>query len=108
MAVENAKEIFEKHIPGLIESKPDLADKVKASYKFAVGGDQGGTWLVDLSAAPGSVTEGDGDAMCTITIKDTDLVDIVNGKLNSQMAFMSGKLKVAGDMSLALKLNALF
>jgi putative sterol carrier protein len=44
-------------------------------------------------------------AGCTITIGDSDFIDIVTGKLNGQMAFMSGKLKVAGNMSLAMKLG---
>jgi len=46
-------------------------------------------------------------AKCTINITADDLVSIVNGKLNAQMAFMTGKLKVAGDMGLALKLGSL-
>ena len=107
MAVENARQIFETHLPARFESKPDLVEKINAVYKFVVQGDGGGTWVVDLTQAGGKVTESDGDAACTITVGATDLVDIVNGKLNGQMAFMSGKLKVAGDMGLALKLGNL-
>lgn len=44
----------------------------------------------------------------TITMKEGDYLDMVNGKLNGQMAFMTGKLKIAGDMGLALKLQSLF
>ncbi|MCY4388450.1 MAG: SCP2 sterol-binding domain-containing protein [Desulfurellaceae bacterium] len=44
----------------------------------------------------------------TITMKASDYLDMVNGKLNGQMAFMTGKLKIAGDMGLALKLQNLF
>ena len=36
-----------------------------------------------------------------------DFVEMMNGNLNAQMAFMSGKLKVAGDMGLALKLQSI-
>ena len=107
MAVENAKQIFDTHLPSRFESKPDLVEKINAVYKFVVEGDGGGTWVVDLTQDGGKVTEGDGDAGCTITVAATDLVDIVNGKLNGQMAFMSGKLKVAGDMGLAMKLGNL-
>jgi len=38
----------------------------------------------------------------------SDYLDMVNGKLNPQMAFMSGKLKIAGDMGLAMKMAQLF
>jgi len=44
----------------------------------------------------------------TLTMKESDYLDMVNGKLNGQMAFMSGKLKIAGDMGLALRLQNLF
>ena len=44
----------------------------------------------------------------TLTMKESDYLDMINGKLNGQMAFMSGKLKIAGDMGLALKLQTLF
>lgn len=44
----------------------------------------------------------------TMTMKESDHLDMVNGKLNGQMAFMSGKLKIAGDMGLALKMQNLF
>jgi putative sterol carrier protein len=37
---------------------------------------------------------------------ETDFLDLVSGKLNGQMAFLTGKLKVAGDMGLALKLGS--
>jgi putative sterol carrier protein len=40
----------------------------------------------------------------TITMKDDDLVKLFRGKLNPMMAFMTGKIKVAGDMKLAQKL----
>ena len=44
----------------------------------------------------------------TITMQESDYLDMVNGKLNGQTAFMTGKLKIAGDMGLALKLQNLF
>jgi putative sterol carrier protein len=44
----------------------------------------------------------------TITMAGNDFVDMTTGKLNPQMAFMSGKLKIAGDMGLAMKLQQVF
>ena len=44
----------------------------------------------------------------TMTMAAQDYVDMISGKLNGQMAFMSGKLKIAGDMGLAMKMQSLF
>lgn len=43
-----------------------------------------------------------------MTMKESDYLAMVNGQLNGQTAFMTGKLKIAGDMGLALKLQNLF
>ncbi len=107
MAVSSVSEIFEKQMPDRLKAKPDLVQKINSSYKFVVTGDGGGTWLVDLTQPGGKISAGDGAAKCTLTVGAKELVDIVNGKLNAQMAFMTGKLKVAGDMGLALKLGSL-
>jgi len=44
-------------------------------------------------------------AKCTVTCASGDFMNIVSGKMNPQMAFMSGKLKIKGDMGLAMKLQ---
>lgn len=83
----------------------DKAQKINASYLFDIAGEK---WLVDLTKDSGWVNKADGDAQCTITIKDSDdWVKLASGKLNPTMAFMQGKIRVKGDMSLALKLQSL-
>lgn len=105
MAIASSREFFESYLPKRFESNPDMAEKVNATYKFILTGDTGGTWIVNLTSPPGTITEGEGDAACTITVQDSDFVDIVTGKTDATMAFMGGKLKVEGDMSLAMKLT---
>ncbi|MBI3178230.1 MAG: SCP2 sterol-binding domain-containing protein [Deltaproteobacteria bacterium] len=105
MAVNTAKEVFDTHLPARLQAKKDTLAKINAKYKFVLNGDGGGTWVVDLTTPGGSVTAGEGQANCTITMAAKDFVDLINGKLNGQMAFMTGKLKVAGDMGLAMKLQ---
>jgi putative sterol carrier protein len=107
MAAANAKEVFETFLPERLKAKPDVVTKINSSYKFIINGDGGGTWVVDLTKPGGAISAGEGDAKCSITMAAPDFVDLMNGKLNPQMAFMSGKLKVAGDMGLALKLGSL-
>jgi putative sterol carrier protein len=102
------KQIFEEKIASRLTSNPDVAEKIKSSYQFDLTGDGGGKWAVDLKTPPGQVTEGEIEApSVTITMAAKDFVDLVEGRLNGQMAFMQGKLKLKGDLSLALKLQQL-
>lgn len=103
-----AKDIFEDKIANKIKEDPDKATSINAIYEFQLSGEEGGTWTLDLKQEGGKITEGSlGNADCTVTISLDDLSDIVEKKLNPQMAFMSGKLKVTGDMGLALKLGTI-
>lgn len=101
------KNVLEEQIPERIKSKPELVKDINSVYEFNITGDGGGVWTVDLTEATGGqVTEGStGNAKCTVTVGSQDFVNIVTKKTNAQMAFMSGKLKVKGDMGLALKLQ---
>lgn len=49
----------------------------------------------------------DRPADCTIRISEPNLTKLINGKLNPMTAFAMGKIKVSGDMSVALKLSQL-
>jgi len=73
-------------------------------YQFKVGDSAYNVTLKDEKA---SVAEGEAPSPnCTVTVAEGDFLDMVSGKLNGQMAFLTGKLKVAGDMGLALKLGS--
>lgn len=98
------KQIFEERIDTRLKGDPAKAKAVNAIYQFEITGDNGGTWTVDLTM-PGVVNGSTGKAQCTITMNSKDFVDVISEKLNPQMAFLQGRLKVAGDMSLALKLG---
>ena len=104
MAYTSVKEVFDE-IQKQLDEDPSKGKAVNGVYKFVITGEGGGTWLVDLKADPPVVKEEDGDAQCTITVSADDFIKIVNKELNSQMAFMTGKLKIQGDMGLAMKLN---
>lgn len=104
--VTSVKEVFERHIPAKLQAKPDVVSKINAIYQFNITGPGGGTWAVDCTLPGGKVHTGPlADARCTVAATDQHFLDIVNGKLNPQMAFMSGKLKIQGDMGLAMKLQ---
>lgn len=59
---------------------------------------------VDGTKSPPEVTNNDIDSDCTISISLEDFTEILDGKLDPQMAFMSGKLSVDGNMGIAMNL----
>jgi putative sterol carrier protein len=89
-----------------IAENQDQAKAIGAVYKFVLDGEGGGTWVMNLKDSPG-VTEGDGAAQCTIKMAAKDYVDMVEGRANGQQLFFTGKLKIEGDMGLAMKLQKL-
>ncbi len=87
----------------------EKAAGLKATYQWDVTGEGGGKWNAEIADGACKVAEGEhASPNITITVAAQDWLDILNGKLDGQMAFMSGKLKVKGDMSLAMKLKTLF
>jgi putative sterol carrier protein len=100
------KSYFDANIPENLKANPDVVAKINSIYQFNLTGPNGGDWYVDLTKPGGEVAAGvNAGAKCTIAMSDADFVALVTGKLNSQMAFMTGKLKIKGDMGLALKLQ---
>ena len=87
----------------------EKAKKINSTYLFDIGGAEGGKWFADLTKDGGPYIEKkEADAKCTITVpKAEDWVAIATGKMNPTSAFMQGKIKVKGDMSLAMKLQSL-
>jgi putative sterol carrier protein len=109
MADLTSRSFFETELPTKLANNPKIVTDMNATLEFQIGGPSGGTWTVDATpAGGGKITEGStGSAKCTVICGDADFVNIIT-KSNAQMAFMAGKLKVKGDMGLALKLQKIF
>lgn len=73
--------------------------------KFNFGDD--GCVRIDAKADPAIVDNVDGDADCTVKIAKSDFIDMSQGKLDSMSAFMTGKLKIEGDMGIAMQLGSI-
>lgn len=103
--MSTAKEVFAKFSEKMV-NEPAKFEGIDAIYEFNITGDDGGTWTMDLKSDPKAISEGSkGNATCTITMSNSDFSDMIDGSLNPQMAFMTGKLKVSGDMGQAIKLG---
>ena len=100
---ESTREFFE----GL----PARADASKLagmnnSYVFDIEGS--GTWFVAVQDGAISVRDGEGEADCTISTTEENFQKILSGEQNATSAYMTGKLKIKGDMGAAMKLQKLF
>ena len=90
---------------------PDRLDHSRTAgmsntYVFDVEGT--GVWTVRVDDGQISVAEGDQGGDCTISASSEVFEKIVRGEQNATTAYMTGKLKVRGDMGAAMKLQKLF
>ena len=76
------------------------------SYLFDIEG--AGQWFVNVADGSIEVNDGSGDADCTISTSEENFMKIVSGEQNPTTAYMTGKLKIKGDMGAAMKLQKLF
>ena len=104
MGIESVQDYFERVVPARLEGDPESAQSIGATYQFHVTGDNGGDWVIDFKA-PQVRNETDDGADCTVTVSDADFLGILNGSINPVQAFMMGKIKIGGNMSLAMKLQ---
>ena len=104
MAAESARQFFLT-----LESRAagsSRAAGLNATYLFDIDG--AGKWFVRVDNGAVNVHEGEGEADATIQSSEETFVKIVNGEQNATSAFMTGKLKVRGDMGKAMQLQKLF
>ncbi|XP_012970386.1 sterol carrier protein 2 isoform X3 [Mesocricetus auratus] len=103
--------VFKEIEKKLEEEGEQFVKKIGGIFAFKVKDGPGGkeaTWVVDVKNGKGSVLpNSDKEADCTITMADSDLLALMTGKMNPQSAFFQGKLKIAGNMGLAMKLQSL-
>jgi putative sterol carrier protein len=89
--------------------QPDKAAGVNTVIQYDITGEGGGKWNVVIADGKCTVSEGAHDApKLTLTIGAQDWIDMIMGKLDGQQAFMTGKLKLKGDMAMAMKMGNFF
>jgi len=107
-SIFKANVLFKTLAIAMQEDEESLIDKVRGIYGFKVTNGPGGAegyWIVDAQTGKGKVEyNGKTKPDVTFTISDTDIVDFISGKLNPQKAFFQGKVKIQGNMGLAMKL----
>jgi putative sterol carrier protein len=88
---------------------PEKAQGVDVIIQFDLSGDNGGQFWLDIKDGQIASYEGvNENPKMTLKANAEDWYNVATGKLNAMQAFMSGKIKIQGDMSVAMKLNSMF
>jgi putative sterol carrier protein len=102
------------NITQLFEALPEKFNAAAATgmtktLQWNITGNEPGVWAFEIVNGAGRVIPGGVEKPdATFTVSGKDWLAIAEGKLDSMKAFMTGKLKVSGDMSLALKVPEFF
>ena len=100
------KEFFQL-LPDQLDS--DAAEDLDAVYQFDLSGAQGGQYILTIREGACQVTEGTHvDPHVVFSMPGEDCIKVLNGQLSGTAAAMSGRLKISGDIGLAMQLKALF
>ena len=105
MAVD-IKKLFNEDLPAGLAKNADDAKTIGAKFQVNVTGE--GEWFIDVSATGPVCKPGTDAADCTITIAAEDFLKLIESPANGMPLFFAGKLKIAGNTMLAMKLNKLF
>jgi putative sterol carrier protein len=91
-----------------LESRVDASKTAGMNNSYVFDIDGVGVWQVDVTDGSIKVTEGGTDGDVTIRASEETFKAIANGEQNPTTAYMTGKLKIDGDMGAAMKLQKLF
>ena len=98
-----AKDFFDS-----LESRADAAKLAGMTNSYLFEIEDEGQWLVTVADGNLTVAEGGGEADATITASGETFDKIVSGEQNPTTAYMTGKLKIKGDLCAAMKRQKLF
>ncbi|HUZ82734.1 MAG TPA: SCP2 sterol-binding domain-containing protein [Gaiellaceae bacterium] len=98
-----AKDFFDT-----LESRADASKLAGMTNSYLFDIENEGKWLVSVADGAVHVTEGEGTADATIETSGETFEKIVSGEQNPTTAYMTGKLKIKGDMGAAMKLQKIF
>lgn len=85
---------------------PEQARALDASYRFDIAG--AGSWRLESDGERIVVTESDAPADCVVRADEATFLGIVEGRQSAMSAYMTGKIRVEGDLGLAMRLRDLF
>lgn len=98
------REFLERMLPSRF--KPEKAAGIDVTVHIKITGPNGGDWIVTIKNQKLETKEGTHPSpTMELTIAESDYMDLVNGKISGEKAFMTGKLKFKGNIGMALRLK---
>lgn len=97
-----------KKIEQAFNENPAPFTGVNTVYQFELSGEAEGSYQLQLKEGEAKVVEGNAEpADCTLIMSTESFLNFLKGSLKGTVAFMTGKLKIKGDMGKALKLESI-
>ncbi len=89
--------------------RPDAAQGMRAVYQLQLDGDHGGTWHLTIADQQCHLAAGPADNPdVSIAMSVDDWNDLTAGRLDGVSAYLAGRVRISGDMSLVTQLPSLF
>ncbi len=106
MKPQTVQEFF-RVLPSKLD--PDAAEDVDAVYQFDLSGPEGGQYVVQIRNRTCTVKEGTHpDPHVTLAMAGEDCIKVLKGQLSGPSIAMSGRLRISGDIGMAMQLKSLF
>ncbi|MEJ8778842.1 SCP2 sterol-binding domain-containing protein [Pseudogracilibacillus sp. ICA-222130] len=107
MSLDNltVQEVWEE-IDRVAKENKSIIETVNGSFVFEIKASEEVVYSLELTEGIATITEGKiNDAQCTLAMSEKNFKKLLQGDLNATATFMMGRLKVKGDIGLALKLE---
>ena len=102
--VKTPKEFFDEMLPSRF--KPEKASGIDVTVQINITGPNGGDWIVTIKNQKLKTEEGIAPSpTLKLRMAETDYMDLINGKISAEKAFMTGKIEFKGNIGLALRLK---
>jgi putative sterol carrier protein len=87
--------------------RPHLTQLAGLGYKVRFALDDGKAVLIDATQTPVVLSEGDGEADCTIRMSKDRMQQLIDGRLSPTLAYTLGQIKIEGSLGVAMKLASM-
>ncbi len=106
--VATARELFDERVASALRTKTAELARIGGAFAFDVSGPEGGVWTLDLNTSPPRLVAAIGPSQCKFSLTDSDLLEVVKNPSSAMQLYFTGKLKIDGDVTLAVKLQSIF